>query len=386
MSDISPARPRGPVVVAGHACLDVIPSFPAGAKMPSAGHLTEVGPAVISTGGAVPNTGIALHKLGFPVRLVALAGEDLFGRSLSELLAASGAEVRLRIRPGVSTSYSVVLSPSGSDRGFLHSPGANHEFSPDDVTDADLDGARALHFGYPQAMRRTFEDGGAALAGLFARASSGGMITSLDTCFPDPASAAGRVDWSVFFRAVLPHVSMFCPSIDELPMLMGRPHRADVLDDLHSIAADLIEMGAAAVAIKLGAEGLFLRTSSDPQRMRRAHLPATWTARQLRSPCFVANVVSATGAGDCTIAGLLAAGLGGDGPVEALTYATAVGAFSVEASDATGSIPTWREVLARVAAGWRRRPLQSLPSGYVLLGQGVFAGPDDSSQSKGVIK
>jgi len=175
MSDISSALPRSPVVVAGHACLDVIPSFPAGAKMPSAGHLTEVGPAVISTGGAVPNTGLALHKLGFAVRLVALAGDDLFGRSLSELLAASGAEVRLRIRPGISTSYSVVLSPSGSDRGFLHSPGANHEFSPDDVTDADLHGACALHFGYPQAMRRTFEDGGAALAGLFARASSLGM-------------------------------------------------------------------------------------------------------------------------------------------------------------------------------------------------------------------
>jgi sugar/nucleoside kinase (ribokinase family) len=354
--------------------------------MPSAGHLTEVGAAVVSTGGAVSNTGLALHKLGFPVRLVALAGDDLFGRSLKELLVASGAEVRLRIRPGISTSYSVVLSPPGSDRGFLHSPGANHEFSPEDVTDADLHGASALHFGYPQAMRRTFEDGGAALAALFAKAAARGLITSLDTCFPDPASAAGRVDWPAFFRPVLPHVSMFCPSIDELPNLLGGAYGGDLFKNLPSIAADFIRMGAAAVAIKLGAEGLYLRTASDAGRIRKGRLPPSWTGRQLWSPCFIASVVSATGAGDCTIAGLIGAALVADGPGEALTHATAVGAFSVEASDATGNIPIWPEVLARVAAGWGRREIQALPSGYALLSQGVYAGVDDSSQSKGEIK
>jgi sugar/nucleoside kinase (ribokinase family) len=372
---MSEIRPRGPIVVAGHACLDLIPSFSDGTTLPSPGQLAEVGPAVVSTGGAVPNTGLALHKLGFPVRLVALAGDDLFGRALSELLTASGAEVRLQIRPDVSTSYSIVLSPSGSDRSFLHSPGANHEFTPDDVTDADLDGASALHFGYPQAMRRTFEDGGVALANLFARASARGLLTSLDTCFPDAAGPAGRADWTAFFRTILPQVSMFCPSIDELPILIGRSDRADI----HSIAADFLQMGAAVVAIKLGTEGLYLRTTKDPERLQRAHLPVTWAARELRSPCFVANAVSATGAGDCTIAGLLAASLCGYGPVDAMIYATAVGAFSVEAKDATGGIRTWKEVLARVAAGWPRRDCQPLRPGYRSLADGVFAGPDDVS-------
>ena len=386
MSELSPEHLCGPVVVAGHACLDLIPTFIAGTGMPKPGQLTEVGSAVVSTGGAVPNTGLALHKLGFPVRLVALAGDDLFGRALGELLAVSGADIRLKIRPEVSTSYSIVLSTPGNDRSFLHSPGANHQFMPDDITDADLHGASAFHFGYPPAMRRTFEDSGVGLARLFARASAAGMLTSLDTCFADPSGPAARADWSSIFRAVLPYVSIFCPSIDELPILLGRADGAEVLDNLHFIAADLIQTGAAAVAIKLGAEGLYLRTTSDPERLRRARLPASWKARELRSPCFMTNVVNTTGSGDCTVAGLLAAALLGYGPVEALTYANAVGAFSVEAQDATGGIRPWAEVSARVEVGWRRLACRPLRWGYSTLASGAYAGPDDISHSSGEIK
>ena len=62
------------VVVAGHICLDIIPTFAqrAGgvAELFNPGALIEVGPVVLSTGGAVSNTGLALHKhlaLGKPL-------------------------------------------------------------------------------------------------------------------------------------------------------------------------------------------------------------------------------------------------------------------------------------------------------------------------------
>ena len=66
------------VVVAGHVCLDVIPvlSGPAGLEP---GRLLEIGPAEMSTGGAVPNIGLSLHRLGVPVRLMGKVGDDLFG-------------------------------------------------------------------------------------------------------------------------------------------------------------------------------------------------------------------------------------------------------------------------------------------------------------------
>ena len=83
-----------------------------------------------------------------------------------------------------------------------------------------------------------------------------------------------------------------------------------------------------------------------------------WRDREVVSPCFRARrVAGTTGAGDCTIAGFLAALLRGDGPVPAATSATAVGASSVEAPDATSGVPPWPELAARIRAGWERHPL-----------------------------
>ena len=55
-------------VVAGHICLDIIPeiqALPAGGFNETflPGHLLEVGPATLSTGGVVFNTGLALPCL-----------------------------------------------------------------------------------------------------------------------------------------------------------------------------------------------------------------------------------------------------------------------------------------------------------------------------------
>ena len=50
------------VVVAGHICLDIIPTIPHERIEFEPGRLLQVGPAVLSTGGAVSNTGLALHR------------------------------------------------------------------------------------------------------------------------------------------------------------------------------------------------------------------------------------------------------------------------------------------------------------------------------------
>ena len=127
----------------------------------------------------------------------------------------------------------------------------------------------------------------------------------------------------------------------------------------------LIGMGAAVVAIKLGQQGLYLRTAADRARTqafadRLGLLAEAWSAREVLSPCFEAReVVATTGSGDCTIAGLLAGLLRGADPAEAATAATAVGAFSVEvAADPTSAIPPWPRVAARIEAGWPRMPVE----------------------------
>src|SRR5260370_18175509 len=50
-------------VVAGHICLDVIPTLVAGGEVFMPGQTVEAGPAVFSTRGPVSNTGLALHHL-----------------------------------------------------------------------------------------------------------------------------------------------------------------------------------------------------------------------------------------------------------------------------------------------------------------------------------
>ena len=56
-------------IVAGHICLDIIPRFTsdAGTQLTdylAPGRLSEVGPAALSTGGAVSNTGLSLKQIG----------------------------------------------------------------------------------------------------------------------------------------------------------------------------------------------------------------------------------------------------------------------------------------------------------------------------------
>src|SRR5690554_4573304 len=118
------------VVVAGHICLDVIPQFgerASGETFLTPGSLITVGPAITSTGGPVSNTGLALHRLGVPARLINKVGDDLFGQAILDLLRADDPELArgMIVEHSESTSYTVVISPPGVDRVFLHSPGAN---------------------------------------------------------------------------------------------------------------------------------------------------------------------------------------------------------------------------------------------------------------------
>ena len=88
--------------------------------------------------------------------------------------------------------------------------------------------------------------------------------------------------------------------------------------------------------------------------------PSHWNYRQLLSPCFATEVKGTTGTGDATIAGFLAQLLDGGEPEESITLATAVGACSVEAVDATGGIRPLPEVISRINSGWERLSL-SIP-------------------------
>ena len=358
------------IVVAGHICLDIIPDFPAGTydlgTLLIPGSLTEVEEAVVATGGAVSNTGQALYRLGEEVVLLAKIGDDEFGNTVQRILdqAGQGLGERLIVDTNSHTSYTLVVNPPKIDRIFLHSPGANHTFCAEDIDDEAVEGSDLFHFGYPPLMRKIYEKNGSELKKIFTRMKSRGMLTSLDMTFVDPASKAGHVDWQAFLANVLPSTDIFLPSLDEILFMVDREKYNQLVADygeniiqgvdaalVEKTAQRLIDLGVPVVVIKLGKDGLYLRTAASvPGR------GASWSNASRFEACFTTNVIGTTGSGDCTIAGFLAAYINGASPEKAAASAVATGSYSTESLDAVSAIPHKNELQARIDAGWGRLP------------------------------
>ncbi|MFP4356589.1 MAG: carbohydrate kinase family protein [Phycisphaerae bacterium] len=369
-------------VVAGHICLDVTPEFKTGAasvgEIFRPGKLIEMGPATVSTGGPVSNTGFPLRRLGNAVQLMGKCGTDMFGRALIDAIRAEapGAEAGMQAVDGEQTSYTVVVNPPGIDRIFLHCPGANDTFCAADIDLDSVARARLMHFGYPPLMAATYANGGAELVKIFESAKATGVTTSLDMAYPDPAGAAASADWNSILSRTLPHVDVFTPSIEELLLMLdraefdrriataGQGEMLAVLDAdlIASLGQRCIKLGAAVVMIKCGYLGIYVQTAS-PERLASAGRArpadcAAWAGRKLFQPSYlVESIVSATGAGDCAIAAFLTGLLRGESLDNALRAAVAVGAQNLSAADSVTGVRSWQETLEQIAS---RPPLREL--------------------------
>lgn len=361
-------------VVAGHICLDIIPALTGESLTLAPGRLIETGPAVLATGGAVSNTGRALHRLGVNTSLMGKVGADLFGKTIIQLVEAEGEGLAqgMVVAQNEASSYTIILSHASSDRILLHFPGCNDTFGADDIRYDLLERVSLFHFGYPPIMAKMYQGRGEELASMFQRVKARGLTTSLDLSRPDPASASARADWRGILADTLPYVDIFLPSIEEILMmfrrqqfekLTARAGKNSVLDlispDMVSeVGRMLLDMGAKIVGIKMGHRGLYLCTHTGERLKEMGRAQPTslvnWAGRELWAPCFSTQIVGTTGSGDATIAGFLMGFLRGMLPVATLSAACAVGACSVEAADAVSGIRSWPATMERIAAGWPR--------------------------------
>lgn len=357
------------VVVAGHICLDIIPDLslltaPQFEKNFRPGRLIQSGPAVLSPGGAVSNTGLALNRLGIKTKLIAKVGADQLGQTLQNCLAdqAFGLDEGIITSDDSSTSYSIVISPQGIDRRFIHHPGANDDFCAEDIGINQIKDAKLFHFGYPPLMKNMYLDDGSQLKDLFVKVKEAGLITSLDMAFPDPNSAAGKVDWVAILRQVLPYVDIFVPSIDEILFMLLKSETGILSNNLlETVSSELLEMGTKMVLLKLGDQGLYLRTGeleteADPGLGEIIDL-RQWSGIKTVAPCFDVDVVGTTGSGDVTVAGFLAALINSFSPMDSMTFALGVGACNVETPDVLSGIRSWDKTWERINSGWKRKEI-----------------------------
>jgi sugar/nucleoside kinase (ribokinase family) len=298
------APPR--VLCAGILVADlVIPPLP---ELPAPGELAASEDFLLATGGCAANVAVSLAKLGVPSAVAGCVGADLFGDFLQRELRGIGVDTRgLRRSADRGTSKTVILPVGGEDRRFVHTFGANAEFTVQHVDRSPLADCDVLYLGgYLVLPAVSAPD----LAQLCADARAGGARTVLDVVVPRGATVSLE---SV--REALAFVDFFVPNEDEARALTGEA-------DPHRQAARLVEAGCGTAIVTRGTAGAVLRSSDE----------------LLEVPAPRVDTVDQSGAGDAFSAGLIAGLLAGWDLARIVCFASVVGASATTALGCTAGV------------------------------------------------
>jgi sugar/nucleoside kinase (ribokinase family) len=255
-----------------------------------------------SIGGNGANTSYTLAKLGVPVKLMSLVGEDDRGARLIQILSGAGVDVAGIVkRAGAPTPCTVALVANDGARKFYHRPGASGEAQADDIRFEAGPSYTHFHFGNPFAYPHVR----GKLESVMRRAKSTGLTTSIDTGWDSLG------EWMQVLRPALPYTDLLFVNDSEEQMLGG----IDALRD----------SGASEIVVKTGADGC----------IAGGQVVAGYEVK----------AVDSTGAGDC-FAGAFLAGLHRGWPrVESARFANAVGALNVQMLGAVTGVRSFEETL-----------------------------------------
>ena len=271
-----------------------------------------------------------MAALGAPVLLVADLGDDELGLTVVRALLPVGADCRgIRQVAGLTTSYSLVFEPPGTDRCFWHHVGANASFDGVRVQPEAVD---LVHLGYPALLPLMYADCGIRLQDLLARVRQAGTTTSVDLSFVAPGSPAAEVNWRLLLQRTVPLVDVFSPSVDDLVSALGIA-RPTSLSEVRELGLVLLGWGPAVVLLTNGERGMHLFTAGK-ERLSHAgrclsERAGTWADRELYLPASASGPLATTGAGDAATAGLLFGVLAGSGAEEAAAIASRAAALKV---------------------------------------------------------
>lgn len=256
------------------------------------------GRTTVTAGGVGRNIAASLARLGAPVSLVSVVGNDALGDLVLAETSRAGVDVSGVTRhPDTPTGiYNAILDVDGGLVAGVASMHALLALSPEaiDAHDARIAGAQWIVL---DANLRP-DTLGAALH-LAARA---GTRVALEPVSVPKARAAREA-----LSAGRP-VALITPNRDELAAMVG----ASVLDDasIYGACAALHRDGVHLVWVRLGAQGSLLSSAATGQAV---HIPTL----------AVHDVTDVTGAGDAALAAYLWAELQGNDPRTCARYGTA---------------------------------------------------------------
>ncbi len=299
------------IIVADHVCTPI-------SHLPAAGELVMADGMLLSIGGCAANTAVDLAKMDVEVAIAGRVGADVFGRVVTDILRDARVDSSsLKTSATLETSQTLIVNVQRQDRRFIHTFGANREFSAADIPLPMLDRVKVLYVGGYLALPGLTQTD---LAAVFAAARTRGVKTVLDIVIP------GQADLSQFER-LLPNVDVFLPNQQEAEIITG-------VHDPFEQAVIFQRLGAGTTIVTAGADGAIL-----VQRDLR-----------LRAGSFTMPVVDASGSGDAFDAGFIHGLLRGLSPEDCLRVASALGASCVRAIGTTPGVFTRAECEAFLRA------------------------------------
>lgn len=277
--------------------------------LPREGELLALDAMPSKAGGCAANVSIGLSKQGIVADVAGCLGRDPAAQVVLNALHGVGVGCEHVVFSDTkATSQTVILLVKGQDRRYLHSFGANAEFSMTHINFAWLTQLKVFYLGGLFALPsvRTAE-----LLDVLRFCRAKGIITIVDVVIPQYVKGLGGLE------ELLAYIDYFVPNQDEARLLTGL---ADSLDQIRALRA----YAASTVIITCGETGAVAARGSD-----------VWHVDAFR----VAGV-DPSGSGDAFSAGLVTGILRGWDMPQTLTYASALGASATRAIGTTDGVFT----------------------------------------------
>jgi len=269
-----------------------------------------------------------LAKFGLSTGIISTIADDPFSDSLLRILAESGLDVTgINRQANTDTAIGIYMLLFGSKKRPLTYRMPNHDPWPRHFSDADhkaLQTAQHIHCAgylhFPDMYSNEMAD-------IFQKAKKRGQTTSLDPQFP---LVPIQGSWMDPVRDILPYTDILMVDETEACQIAAET-------DLQKAGKKLLVAGAAAVAVKQGAQGSLLFTNSSNYFQPALPIPE-------------AEIVESIGAGDAFDTGLIYGFLKGwDWPLS-LRFATAAAASTLHGSGGTLSLAGASELEAKARA------------------------------------
>lgn len=268
----------------------------------------------MSVGGDGLNEATVLRKLGLPVQLQTIVGDDIAGEIVREHCRKYRIELAEGKSDGVPTGLNVVLVQKNGERNFLTNPQSTlRRLTREHIQLPFPEGMKIISF----ASIFVFPDWkDEELSWLFRLAKEQGAIVCADM------TKCKNHETVKDLRKTLPYVDYLLPNYEEAAMLTGET-------EIGRIADVLLAAGVKNVVIKWGSRGCYIKNGET----------------QLMIPAVLGvDCVDTTGAGDSFAAGFLYGLYQGYSLEQCGKIANACGALAVQKLGAAQGIDNLEQV------------------------------------------